>query len=92
MDTIVSIEKIINEILLSSSVDEKRLKKNVLITYLKESNLVQSIPVAVRLNTELAIKEAIDSFMIHDNFTSREGLTSAYSGLLQLLLNDSKAA
>jgi|TARA_B110000014_G_C20122294_1_gene595349 hypothetical protein len=92
MDTIVSIEKIINKILLSSTVDEKRLNKNNLMAYLKEDDLVQSIPVAVRLNTEFAIGEAIDSFMVHDNSVSRENLNNTYANLRDLLLNDIKAA
>lgn len=92
MDTLVSIENIINEILLSDSVDEKRLKKDLLMGFLKQSDLVQSMPIPVRLNTELAIKEAIDSFMIHDNNVSRQNLNSTYKHFCGLLKNNLTAA
>ncbi len=92
MDTLVSIENIINEILLSNSVDEKRLKKNHLIAFLKQADLVKSMPIAVRLNTELAIKEAIDSFMIHDNSASRQNLNNTYEHFRGLLKSNLTAA
>ncbi len=92
MDTLISIENIINEILSSNTVDEKRLKKNYLMALLKESELVESIPIAARLNTELAIKEAIDNFMINDNYVSRQNLSNVYEHFRGLLMSNLSAA
>ena len=92
MDVLVSIHELINEILLSKTIDEKRIKRNQVITLFKEAELVQSLPVVVKLNTALALQEAIDSFMVHDNCTSRENLNNTYGDLRDLVLNDIKAA
>jgi len=92
MKTTVTIQRLIQEILLSNTIDEKRAKRNQVISLFKEAELVDCTPVVIRLNTTLALKEAIDNFMVHDNPSSRESLTQTYAIVSQLLVNDFKAA
>jgi len=92
MDNKILIQKLIQEILASNNVDEKREKRNKVVTLFKESRLVECTPVVVRLNTMLALKEAIDSFIVHDNPSSREILESTYTIVSQLLCDNCQAA
>ena len=92
MNNQVTIHRLILEILLSNTIDEKRAKRNQVITLFKEAVLVKSTPVVVRLNTTLALKEAIDNFMVHDNYSSREALTNTYAIVSELFADDFKAA
>jgi predicted glycosyltransferase len=87
-----TIHRLIQEILLSNTIDEKRTKKNQVIKLFKEAILVKSTPVVVRLNNTLALQEAIDNFIVHDNYSSRQALTNTYSIVSELLVNDFKAA
>jgi hypothetical protein len=92
MDAIISIGKIINEILLSNTIDEKRLKRNQVMQLFKEADLVNVMPIVVKLNTALELQEAIDSYIVHDNNTAVDNLNNSFSNLKDLLLNDIKAA
>ena len=92
MNNRVTIQRLIQEILLSNTIDEKRAKRNQVITLFKEAELIKSTTVIIRLNTTLALQEAIDNFMVHDNCSSREALTNAYKVVSDLLVNDFKAA
>ena len=92
MDNTTLIQKLIQEILASNNVDEKREKRNKVVELFKESRLVECTPVVVRLNTTLALKEAIDSFIVHDNPSSREILENTYAIVSELLCDNCKAA
>jgi len=88
----VTIQCLIQEILLSNTIDEKRTKRNQVIKLFKEAELVEFTPVVIRLNSTLALQEAIDNFMVHDNTSSREALSNTYAIVSELLVNDFKAA
>jgi len=88
----VTIQCLIQEILLSNTIDEKRAKRNQVIKLFKEAELVEFTPVVIRLNSTLALQEAIDNFMVHDNTSSREALSNTYAIVSELLVNDFKAA
>jgi len=92
MNNRVTIQCLIQEILLSNTIDEKRAKRNQVITLFKEAELISSTPVVIRLNTTLALQEAIDNFMVYDNYSSREALTNTSKIVSDLLVNDFKAA
>ena len=92
MNNQITIQRLIQEILLSNTIDEKRAKRNQVISLFKEAELIESTPVIIRLNTTLALQEAIDNFMVHDNHSSREALTNTYKVVSDLLVNDFKAA
>jgi len=92
MNNRVTIQCLIQEILLSNTIDEKRAKRNQVITLFKEAELISSIPVVIRLNTTLALQEAIDNFMVYDNYSSREALANTSKIVSDLLVNDFKAA
>ena len=92
MNNPITIQRLIQEILLSNTIDEKREKRNQVITLFKEAELVESTPVVVRLNTTLALREAIDNFMVYDNYSSREALTNTCEIVSELLVNDFKVA
>jgi len=92
MDNTILLQKLIQEILASNNVDEKREKRNKAVKLFKESRLVEFTPVVVRLNTTLALKEAIDSFIVHDNPSSREILENTYTIVSELLFDNCQAA
>ncbi|PHS04074.1 MAG: hypothetical protein COA88_14485 [Kordia sp.] len=92
MNTSITIQRLVQEILLSNTIDEKIEKRNQVITLFKESELVASTPVVIRLNTTLALREAIDNFMVYDNCSSREALTNTCEIVSELLVNDFKVA
>jgi len=92
MNNQVIIQRLIQEILLSNTIDEKRAKKNQVIAFFKEAELVKFTPVVIKLNTTLALQEAIDNFMVHDNYSSREALTNICAIVSGLLVDDFKAA
>lgn len=92
MNNTALIQRLILEILASDNIDEKRSKGAEVVTLFKTSKLVDFTPVAIRLNTTLELKEAIDNFITHDNSTTREGLKQMFSFISQLLCNDDKAA
>jgi len=92
MDNTTLIQKLIQEILASNNVDEKREKRNKVVELFKDSQLVECTPVVVRLNTTLALKEAIDSFIVHDNPSSREILENTYTIVSELLCDNCQAA
>ncbi len=92
MNNQVKIHCLIQEILLSNTIDEKIAKRNQVIKLFKEAMLVKSTPVVVRLNMTLALQEVIDNFIVHDNYSSRETLTNTYAIVNELLVNDFKAA
>lgn len=85
MNNAVLIQKLIQEILTSNTVDEKRTMRNQVVALFKKSELVEYTPIVIRLNTTLALKEAIDNFMVHDNKTSRESLKNTFAVANQLL-------
>ena len=91
MNNAVLIQKLIQEILTSTTVDEKREMRNQVVQLFKESELVEYTPVVIRLNTTLALKEAIDNFMVHDNTSSREALKSTLARANQLLYSSNAA-
>lgn len=84
-DNATSIQKLILEIIASDNIDDKRSKRNQVVELFKESKLVEYTPVAIRLNTALELKEAIDNFIVHDNPSSRDALKNIYSFVSQLL-------
>jgi len=92
MDNTILIQKLIQEILASNNVDEKREKRNKVVELFKSSRLIECTPVVVRLNTTLALKEAIDSFIVHDNPSSREIIENTYTIVSELLCDNCKAA
>ena len=92
MNTPVTLKNLIQEILLSNTIDEKREKRNQVITLFKEAEFVKHTPVVIRLNATLALKEAIDNFMVHDNSSSRESLADTCAIISRLLVNNFKAA
>ena len=92
MNNQITMQRLVQEILLSNTIDEKIAKRNQVITLFKEADLIKSTPVVIRLNTILALQEAIDNFMVHDNYSSREALTNTCAIVSELLTNDSKAA
>lgn len=76
----------------SNSIDEKRgLGAEILELFKEASNSVE-IPVAVKLNAMLALREAIDEFIIHDNTVSRNALENNYQYISNLLYNNEEAA
>jgi len=85
MENAILIQKLIQEILTSNTVDEKREKRNKVVQLFRESEMIECTPVVIRLNTTLALKEAIDNFMVHDNKSSREALKSVFAVADQLL-------
>lgn len=88
MDNKIIIQQLILEILASDNIDEKRSKGKQAIELFKASKLVDYTPVAIRLNTILELKEAIDSFIVHDNTTSRENLKAMYVFISQLMCDN----
>jgi len=88
MDNATLIQKLILEIIATNNIDEKRSKRNQVLELFKESKLVEYTPVAIRLNTTLELKETIDNFITHDNYTSREALKNMYAFVSQLLCEE----
>jgi len=89
------IQKLILEILASKIIDEKTSKRELAIELFKETELVAYTPVALKINTILELKDGIDSFIVHDSMTSREGLKALYVFVSQLMVDvvdDSKVA
>ena len=84
------IQKLILEVLASNNVDDKRRAGNQAIELFKGAKLIDQTPVAIKMNTSLELKEAIDNFITHDNSITREALKNSYSFISQLL-HDEKA-
>ena len=85
-------KKLIQEILASNNVDEKREKRNKVVALFKDAELVKYTPIVVKLNITLALKEAIDSFIVHDNPSSRKTLESTCETVSELLCDNCQAA
>lgn len=92
MDNKILIQKLILDILASDNIDAKRTMRNQVVELFKGSKLVNHTPVAIRLNTSLELKEAIDNYITHDNTASRETLKNMYSFVSQLLCDEAKLA
>ena len=71
-----NVAQIITKILASSTIDEKRKLGKEAIALFKNTN--QDIPVAIRLNLSLQLRDTIDNFIIQDNLTSRETLENFF--------------
>lgn len=91
MNNKAQIQKLILDVLASNNIDDKRRAGNQVIELFKESKLVDHTPVAIKMNTSLELKEAIDNFITHDNSNTRDALKNSYSFISQLL-HDDKAA
>ena len=76
----------------SHSIDEKRGLGTEIIELFKEASNSVNIPVAVKLNAMLALREAIDEFITHDNSVSRIALENNYQYISKLLCNSEEAA
>jgi len=92
MDNKILIQNLIQEILASDNIDDKRAMRNQVVELFKESRLVNYTPVAIRLNTSLELKETIDNYITHDNTATREALKSMYQFVSELLCDDVKIA
>ena len=91
MNKKVQIQKLLLEVLASKSIDDKRRSGNQAIELFRDAKLIEQTPVALKLNTSLELKEAIDNFITHDNSNTRDALKNSYSFISQLL-HDDKAA
>lgn len=76
----------------SHSIDEKRCLGAEIIELFKEASSSANVPVAVKLNAMLALKEAIDEFINHDTSVSRIALENNYQYISELLYNSEEAA
>ncbi|MFD0964507.1 hypothetical protein [Pseudofulvibacter geojedonensis] len=68
------IEELILRILESNSIDEKTKFGKEAVELFKNLDSEFIIPIAIRLNLSVRLKDAIDNFIIQDNLTSRETL------------------
>ncbi len=91
MNKKVQIQKLLLEVLASKSIDDKRRSGNQAIKLFRDAKLIAQTPVALKLNTSLELKEAIDNFITYDNSNTRDALKNSYSFISQLL-HDDKAA
>jgi len=88
MDNKTLIQKLILDILASDNIDDKRTIGIQVVEVFKESELVNHTPVAIKLNTSLELKETIDSYITHDNASTRDALKNMYTFVSQLLCDD----
>jgi len=72
-------EELIQQILESVSIDEKRELGKEAVELFKSSNSKEGIPIAIQLNLSLRLRDAIDNFIIQDSLTSRETLRDFFS-------------
>ncbi|MFD0964266.1 hypothetical protein [Pseudofulvibacter geojedonensis] len=86
------IQHLISEILIANTIDLKRSLGNQTIELFKQANLINNTPVAIKLNTTLELKEAIDNFCINDNLTNRDALNNILESINQLLVDDKIAS
>ena len=86
------IQQLITEILSANTVDQKRMLGNQTIELFKQADFINNTPVAIKLNTTLELKEAIDNFCINDNLTNREALNNILESVNQLLVDDKIAS
>lgn len=88
MNLKTQIQKLLQELLLTKTVDEKRYLGNQIIKLFKQAEFVSNTPVAIRLNTSLQLKEILDNFTINDNSTNREALKNVFNLIEPLIAND----
>ena len=82
------IQHLISEIHIANTIDPKRSLGNQTIELFKQANFINNTPVAIKLNTTLELKEAIDNFCINDNLTKREALNNILESINQLMVDD----
>lgn len=75
----------------SHSIDEKRGVGTLVLELFKEASTSAKIPVAVKLNRMLSLREAIDNFITHDNAGSREALKSNFQSIRNLIYSEEVA-
>lgn len=91
MSKLTVIQDYINNLLDSSTIDEKRRIGSMALGWYKQESNNLSIPIAIKLNAQLELKEAIENYLIHDN---QESIKKLLASVMQVssLLEQTEAA